>query len=73
MSVGRRYRETILALGGSRPPMDVFRAFRGREPTTDALLRHAARWLGGVERLPNQRVQKVILLRAILRWGGTVP
>ena len=41
VSVGRRYRETILALGGSRPPMDVFRAFRGREPTTDALLRHA--------------------------------
>ena len=41
MSVGRRYRETILALGGSRPPVDVFRAFRGREPTTDALLRHA--------------------------------
>ena len=40
-SVGRRYRETILALGGSRPPMDVFRAFRGREPTTAALLRHA--------------------------------
>ena len=40
-SVGRRYRETILALGGSRAPMDVFQAFRGREPTTDALLRHA--------------------------------
>ena len=40
-SVGRRYRETILALGGSRPPMDVFQAFRGREPTTAALLRHA--------------------------------
>ena len=40
-AVGRRYRDTILALGGSRPPMDVFRAFRGREPTTDALLRHA--------------------------------
>ena len=40
-TVGRRYRETILALGGSRPPMEVFQAFRGREPTTAALLRHS--------------------------------
>jgi oligopeptidase A len=38
---GCRYRETVLALGGSRPPMDVFKAFRGREPTTEALLRHS--------------------------------
>ena len=38
---GRRFRETVLALGGSRPPMEVFRAFRGRAPTTEALLRHA--------------------------------
>ena len=38
---GRRYRDTVLALGGSRPPMDVFTKFRGREPTTDALLRHS--------------------------------
>jgi len=38
---GSRYRETVLALGGSRPPMEVFRAFRGREPTPDALLRHS--------------------------------
>ena len=40
-ATGRRYRDTILALGGSRPPMEVFRAFRGRAPTTDALLRHS--------------------------------
>lgn len=39
--VGRRYRNTILALGGSRHPMEVFKAFRGREPTTTALLRHS--------------------------------
>jgi oligopeptidase A len=39
--VGQRYRETVLALGGSRDPMDVFVAFRGREPSTAALLRHA--------------------------------
>ena len=37
---GRRYRETILEAGGSRPAMDSFKAFRGREPTLDALLRH---------------------------------
>ncbi len=40
-STGRRFRDTVLALGGSRHPMEVFRAFRGREPSTDALLRHA--------------------------------
>ncbi len=39
-ATGRRFRETVLALGGSRHPMDVFKAFRGREPSTKALLRH---------------------------------
>ena len=39
-ATGRRFRETVLALGGSRHPMDVFKAFRGREPSTQALLRH---------------------------------
>jgi oligopeptidase A len=39
--MGRRYRDTILALGGSRHPMEVFTRFRGREPSTTALLRHA--------------------------------
>jgi oligopeptidase A len=38
--IGRHYRHTILAMGGSRPPMEVFKAFRGRQPTTAALLRH---------------------------------
>ena len=38
--IGRRYREHILEVGGSRPAMESFRAFRGREPTIDALLRH---------------------------------
>jgi oligopeptidase A len=38
---GRRYGRTILALGGSRHPMEVFREFRGREPSTAALLRHS--------------------------------
>jgi len=38
--LGKRFRDTILALGGSRHPMDVYKDFRGREPTTEALLRH---------------------------------
>ncbi|MDA0372710.1 MAG: M3 family metallopeptidase [Planctomycetota bacterium] len=37
---GHRFRDTVLALGGSEHPMDVFRAFRGREPSTEALLAH---------------------------------
>jgi oligopeptidase A len=37
---GKRYRETILALGGSKHPMEVFKSFRGREPSTEPLLRH---------------------------------
>ena len=37
---GMRYREEILEVGGSRPAAESFKAFRGREPTIDALLRH---------------------------------
>jgi oligopeptidase A len=37
---GKRYRETVLALGGSKHPMEVFQDFRGREPSTEPLLRH---------------------------------
>lgn len=37
--LGARYRETILALGGSRSALDVFRLFRGRDPNSAALLR----------------------------------
>ncbi len=37
---GRRYRAAILEAGGSRSAMDSFKAFRGREPSLDALLRH---------------------------------
>ena len=39
-ATGRRYREAILEAGGSRPAMESFKAFRGREPSLDALLRH---------------------------------
>jgi len=40
VETGRRYREAILEAGGSRPAMASFKAFRGREPQLDALLRH---------------------------------
>ncbi len=47
--LGRRFRDTVLALGGSRHPMDVFKDFRGREPTTDALLRQGGLVGAGVK------------------------
>jgi oligopeptidase A len=37
---GARFRDEILAVGGSRPALESFTAFRGREPRIDALLRH---------------------------------
>ena len=40
VETGRRYRQAILEAGGSRPAMESFKAFRGREPSIDALLRH---------------------------------
>jgi len=40
-TTGKRYRDTVLALGGSLHPMEVFKAFRGREPSTEPLLRHS--------------------------------
>jgi oligopeptidase A len=39
-ATGRRYREAVLEVGGSRSAMESFKAFRGREPRIDALLRH---------------------------------
>ena len=38
---GRRFRREVLAVGGSRPALDSFVAFRGRAPKIDALLRHS--------------------------------
>ncbi|VTU16988.1 Oligopeptidase A [Variovorax sp. SRS16] len=40
IETGRRYRQAILEAGGSRSAMESFKAFRGREPQLDALLRH---------------------------------
>jgi oligopeptidase A len=40
-AIGRHFRDTVLAMGGSSHPMNVFKAFRGREPSTEPLLRHS--------------------------------
>ena len=40
-NVGKKFRDTVLSLGGGVPPMEVFKEFRSREPTPDALLRHS--------------------------------
>jgi oligopeptidase A len=40
VATGRRYRQCVLEAGGSRSAMENFKAFRGREPRIDALLRH---------------------------------
>jgi len=39
--VGRRFRDTVLSMGGGKSPMQVFKDFRGREPNPEALLRHS--------------------------------
>jgi oligopeptidase A len=38
---GARFRDTVLSLGGSRSPSEVFEAFRGRPASTEALIRHS--------------------------------
>ena len=38
---GQKFQNEVLSKGGSRPAMESFVAFRGREPTVDALLRHS--------------------------------
>jgi oligopeptidase A len=40
LDVGKKYLQEILEVGGSRPAIESFKAFRGREPELDALLRH---------------------------------
>ncbi|MCP9926808.1 M3 family metallopeptidase [Cyanobium sp. CH-040] len=41
VATGRRFRDTVLSLGGSRSPAEVFEAFRGRPPSPEALIRHS--------------------------------
>jgi oligopeptidase A len=40
VETGKKYRQAILEAGGSRPAIESFKAFRGREPSLEALLRH---------------------------------
>ncbi|AHX63284.1 oligopeptidase A [Aeromonas media] len=40
-ATGQSFLKNILEKGGSKEPMELFRAFRGREPKVDALLRHS--------------------------------
>ena len=40
-ATGQRFRNTILSLGGSQRPADVYKSFRGRTASTDALIRHS--------------------------------
>ena len=41
VDTGKRFQQEILAMGGARPALESFKAFRGREPSIDALLRHS--------------------------------
>ena len=41
VEIGRKFQQEILAVGGSRSALESFKAFRGREPQIDALLRHS--------------------------------
>jgi len=38
--IGMKFRSTILSLGGSKDPLEVFKLFKGSEPSVEALLRH---------------------------------
>ena len=40
-ATGARFRDTVLSLGGSRAPAEVFKAFRGRVASSEALIRHS--------------------------------
>jgi oligopeptidase A len=40
-ATGTRFRDTVLSLGGSRAPADIFERFRGRPASSEALIRHS--------------------------------
>jgi oligopeptidase A len=41
VAIGRRFRATVLSLGGSRSPAEVYEQFRGRPASSKALIRHS--------------------------------
>lgn len=48
-ATGEKFLKEILSVGGSRPAADSFRAFRGRDPSVDALLRHTGMSVDSLE------------------------
>ena len=38
--IGKKFKDTILSLGGSLSALEIFKLFRGREPKTDSLIKH---------------------------------
>jgi len=40
-TIGRRFRDTVLGMGGGKHPSEVFKLFRGRDPSPEPLLRHS--------------------------------
>jgi oligopeptidase A len=52
--IGRKFRDTVLSMGGGKHPSEVFKAFRGRDPSPEALLRHSG--LATVAIGPNEEL-----------------
>ncbi|MGH1361102.1 MAG: M3 family metallopeptidase [Burkholderiaceae bacterium] len=52
-ATGRKFLDEILSVGGSRPAIASFRAFRGREPQLDALLRHNGMYENSLSEPPH--------------------
>jgi Zn-dependent oligopeptidases len=46
--IGKKFKDTILSLGGSLPPLDIFKLFRGREPQTDPFNKKLWVYLGTI-------------------------
>ena len=71
--VGARFRDEILAVGGSRPAAESFKAFRGREPSADALLRHSGLDFNRRGRLATWNVNSLkVRLPHLLDWLAAV-
>ena len=67
VETGRKYRQAILEAGGSRPAMESFKAFRGREPTLDALA--AAPGHGLTQYRPKNRRRYQMVSVRLRRWS----
>ena len=52
-AIGARFRDTVLSLGGSQSPAEVFQAFRGRPASSEALIRHSGLQVISPESIPD--------------------